>query len=184
LSRSVFLLIAINLLLCQLINSQSQDPYKFSLHLSSDNDAFSAARNFDRYYTYGAGIKLSFQADSLLGLQRLFSNKENYFFSVGIRSEGYTPSRFEFTGADPEEIELNMDRPFAGLLYGTFDVAYTFKDWFLRSELLLGVMGPSAQSKEIQDWIHDNITDDPRFDGWTLQMPDQLIVNLKCYSRI
>ncbi|WP_115462886.1 lipid A-modifier LpxR family protein [Winogradskyella aurantiaca] len=176
--RSVFALIIAYVLFCQLVNSQNQDPYKFSLHISSDNDAFSAARNFDRYYTYGAGIKLSFKADSILGLQRLFSNKEHYFFNAGIRSEGYTPSRFEFTGADPEEIELNMDRPFAGLLYGTFDVTYIFRDWFFKTELLLGVMGPSAQSKEIQDWIHDNITDDPRFDGWTLQMPDQLIANL------
>ena len=39
-------------------------------------------------------------------------------------------------------------------------------------------MGPTALSKEIQDWIHDNITDDALIDGWEFQMPDQLILNI------
>lgn len=176
-NKRLILVILSSLFWTYIISAQESDKYQYTLHINSDNDAFSPARNFDRYYTYGVGIELNFRSERLLGLERILKNKTDYFFNAGIRSEGYTPTRFEFNTADPDEIILNMDRPFAGLLYGNFGATYLFKNWFIKSELILGVMGPSAQSQEIQDWIHDNITDDPRIDGWSLQMPNQLILN-------
>lgn len=71
-----------------------------------------------------------------------------------------------------------MDRPFAGLLFGTLEANYIFKNYFIKTQALLGVMGPKALSKEIQDWIHDNITEDGLIDGWYLQIPNQLIANI------
>lgn len=45
-------------------------------------------------------------------------------------------------------------------------------------------MGPSSQAKEIQDLIHQNITGDLTFDGWSLQIPDEFLVNASAsYTR-
>ena len=169
----VFLSCSLNILI-----GQEQLNFKHSIEISTDNDAFNLWENFDRYYTYGAGLKFYFKAEKLLGLEKLFSKKQDYFFSASIRTEGYTPTRVQLSGLDPDEITLNIDRPFAGLLYGTFDGTYIFKNSFIKTELYLGIMGPTALSKEIQDWIHDNITDDALIDGWEFQMPDQLILNI------
>lgn len=155
--------------------AQEQQYYKFSLEISTDNDALGVTKNYDRYYTYGAGLRLFFKSEKLLGLQNLFSNKTDYFFSAGFRTEGYAPTRLDYSSIDEDDLEF--ERPFAGLLFGTFDVTYLFKNSFFRSELYLGVLGPSAKSEEIQSWIHKNITDDELVDGWQYQMPDQLILN-------
>lgn len=169
----VLLSVSLNILV-----AQEQENFKHRIEISTDNDAFNLWENFDRYYTYGAGIKYAFKSEKLLGLENLFSKKQDYFFSASIRSEGYTPTRVQLSELDPDEISINIDRPFAGLLYGTFDATYTFKNSFIKTELYLGIMGPTALSKEIQDWIHDNITDDDLIDGWEFQMPDQLILNI------
>ncbi|OZV68679.1 lipid A-modifier LpxR family protein [Winogradskyella aurantia] len=156
---------------------QSVDTYKYQLEVSTDNDAFIIWENFDRYYTYGAGFKFNFKAKRLLGLEKVFQNKSAYFFGAGIRSEGYTPTKEVFTIQEFSEEGFNFERPFAGLLFGTFNVNYLFTNAFIKAELYLGIMGPSAYSREIQDWIHENITDDDLINGWEFQIPDQAIIN-------
>ena len=177
-NKKLFLISALLSISLNILTGQEQENFKHSIEISTDNDAFNIWENFDRYYTYGVGIKFYFKAEKLLGLEKLFSKKQDYFFSTSIRSEGYTPTRVQLSGLDPDEIIINIDRPFAGLIYGTFDGTYTFKNSFIKTELYLGLMGPTALSKEIQDWIHDNITDDDLIDGWEFQMPDQLILNI------
>jgi hypothetical protein len=165
-------------LFCQSYGFAQEDKdFKFQLEISTDNDAFIIWENFDRYYTYGAGFKLNFKAKRLLGLENLFQDKSAYFFSAGIRSEGYTPTKETFTVQEFSEEGFNFERPFAGLLFGTFNVNYLFKNAFAKAELYLGIMGPSAYSREIQDWIHENITDDDLINGWEFQIPDQAIIN-------
>ncbi len=161
--------------------SQNNESFKFQAEINTDNDAFIIWENFDRYYTYGAGFRLAFKAKNLLGLQNLFKTKRDFFFSAGLRSEGYTPTRDDYSIVEIREEDFNFERPFAGLLFGTFDATYLFEQSFLRTELYLGIMGPSAYSREIQDWIHENITDDDLIDGWQFQIPDQLIINLNLY---
>lgn len=160
------------------IFGQEKEEYKFQLEASTSNDAFIVWENFDRYYTYGAGFKLRFKSKRLLGLEKLFPKKTNYFFSAGFRSEGYTPTRKPITISTFSEDTFNFERPFAGLLFGTFSAHYTFNETYVQTELFLGIMGPSAYSRNIQDWIHDYITDDDLIDGWQYQIPDQVIFNI------
>jgi lipid A 3-O-deacylase len=157
---------------------QEKDSFNYQLETSTANDAFIIWENFDRYYTYGVGFKLSFKANRVLGLQQIFKSKENYFFSIGVRSEGYTPTKEVYSDVEFSQSDFNFERPFAGLLYGTFSANYLFKSSYLRTELYAGIMGPSAYSREIQDWIHENITDDDLINGWEFQIPDQFIINL------
>ncbi|MEN8800248.1 MAG: lipid A-modifier LpxR family protein, partial [Flavobacteriaceae bacterium] len=145
---------------------------------NSDNDAFVAWENRDRYYTYGMGASLAFKAKNLLGLENWFSQKEYNFFRAGIRIEGYTPTNKVVSEEQLQGDSLIVfDRPFAGLLFGTLESTYTFKRSFFTTGVLLGIMGPSSGAGRLQRWIHDNVTDDDVFDGWRFQVPDQFIMN-------
>ena len=64
------------------------------------------------------------------------------------------------------------------MLYGTAGATYTFKQSFLKTELLAGIMGPSSYAREIQNWLHDQLPDSDEVEGWEYQIPDQAIVNI------
>ncbi|MDX1334030.1 MAG: DUF2219 family protein [Robiginitalea sp.] len=166
-------------LLCAVASfSQEADAYKYALGFKSDNDAYVAFENFDRFYTFGANIFFAWKPPRFLGLEKPLPKKKDYFFQLGLQQEGYTPTKKLVTALEVEQDSISFDRPFAGLLYGTLEGTYILERSFLKTAIQLGLMGPSALSKEMQDWIHENITGDGTFDGWAYQVPDQLILNL------
>jgi len=176
--KSVFLGSFLSLT-CSLASfSQDADNYKYALGFTSDNDAYVAFENFDRYYTFGASMFFALRPDRFMGLEKQFPEKKNYFFRFGIQSKGYTPTKKVVSALEAEQDSISFDRPFAGLFYGTLEGTYAFERSFLKAELLLGIMGPSALTKEMQDWIHENITGDGILDGWAYQVPDQMILNI------
>lgn len=159
-------------------SAQDNTPLKYAVEISSDNDAFALWGNLDRYYTFGIGSKFYLKTEKLLGLQKLFKHKTNYFFDFGLRSEGYTPTRQAYETSEILSDSLSFERPFAGLLYGTLQATYTFKHSFIKTELLLGIMGPSAFAQDIQNWIHKQLPDSDEVEGWEYQIPDQAIINI------
>ncbi|MFD2564737.1 lipid A-modifier LpxR family protein [Aquimarina rubra] len=162
------------------ISKAQEETYNSELKVIIDNDIFAVFRDSDRYYSYGMGLEYAFKTEKFLGLQNLFKNKKNVFYTLGLKLEGYTPSQVREFAATPEiEDRDDFDRPFAGLLYATLGTTYTFERSFLKSELLAGVIGPSSQAGEIQTWFHENITGDPVYDGWQFQLEDQFIFNFK-----
>ncbi len=160
------------------LSAQDNTGFKYSLELSLDNDAFVAWGSFDDYYSFGLGMKMAFRPKQFLGLERLLPNKKNFFIDMQLRSEGYTSGKRIVRLPDVEHDSISFERPFAGVLFGQLGAGYTFSRSFIKAELLLGVMGPSALARELQDWIHENITGDDVLDGWDFQIPDQLIFNL------
>ncbi|WP_345742937.1 lipid A-modifier LpxR family protein [Algibacter mikhailovii] len=171
-----FALILCLLSLTNIMYGQDDKEIKYALEISSDNDAFAIWENFDRYYTFGIGPKFYLKTEKLLGLQKLFKKKNDYFFEFGLRSEGYTPTRQSYDSTEPSD-SLSFDRPFAGLLYGTLKATYTFDQAFIKTEFLFGVMGPSAFAKEIQNWLHSQLPTSDEVEGWEYQIPDQAIIN-------
>ena len=160
------------------VSAQDNTSFKYSFELSSDNDAYVAWENLDRYYSFGVGMKMAFRPKQFLGLQRLLPNKKNFFIDILLKSEGYTATKQVVRRSDVEQDSVSFDRPFAGVLFGQLGISYTFTRSFIKAELLLGVMGPSSLTQELQDWIHENITVDDVLNGWEFQIPDQLIFNL------
>jgi len=159
----------------------SQDPqgsreFDKELSLVIDNDALVAWQDIDQYYSFGVGISFRFKSEKLLGLQNYFPNKAAYFFEVGLKVEGYTPSVKEVL--DFENRVISFDRPFAGVLYGALDVTYVFERSYFKGGVLLGVLGPASMADEFQGWFHENITDDITFDEWIFQLPNQPLLNL------
>jgi hypothetical protein len=158
--------------------AQDSVGYKYALGFTSDNDAYVTFENRDRYYTFGAGIFFALRPERFMGLEKQFAKKKDYFFRFRIQSEGYTPTKKVVTANEIAQDSISFDRPFAGVLYGALEGTYTFERSFLKAEFLLGIMGPSALTREMQDWIHENITGDGIFDGWDYQVPDQMIFNI------
>lgn len=179
--KTTFYFLFICLFIISAQKSRAQENiYKSELKVIVDNDIFAVFRDSDRYYSYGMGLEYAFKTEKFLGLQKLFKNKKNLFYTLGVRLEGYTPSQVRAFAFTPEiEDRDDFDRPFAGLLYATLGTTYTFERSFLKSEILAGVIGPSSQAGEIQTWFHENITGDPVYDGWQFQLEDQFIFNFK-----
>jgi hypothetical protein len=158
--------------------AQEKDSLNYIIEVSTDNDAFGIWKNFDRYYSFGMGVKFYIKSEKIIGLENLFSNKEQYFFDMELRSEGYTPTRKSYTTREVQNDSLMFERPFAGLLYSTIGATYSFKRSFIRTEFLIGIMGPSAKTEEIQNWFHSQLPDSDEIEGWEFQIPDQLLINI------
>ena len=88
----------------------------------------------------------------------------------------FTPKNLERMVPDP------VDRPYAGLLYGSVGVLGKRADGsFEQLQLLLGVVGPSSRAKEVQRGFHKLISAvDPK--GWDTQIRDRLAGEIR-YQR-
>lgn len=161
------------------LSAQDTTAYKNQLSFSTDNDIFVPGRDFDRYYSFGAKLGYQFKKGNFLGLQKLFLNKTDYFFSIDVSIEGYTSSNAEKFAATLEvEGPENFDRPWSGLLYAELGTTYSFQRSFFKLSVLGGIMGPSSQAGALQLYWHENISDDLQYEGWQFQNPDQLLLNV------
>lgn len=174
--RLIFICFFVLIYSLQCVNAQKETGFKYEISGIVDNDALLFGQASDRYYSFGMGLDIAFKKQQFLGLQKLFSKKQNYFFAIQIKSEGHTPS---YQIIDHSNLANNQfDRPFAGVLYGQLNGVYTFKNVVFRSGVLLGVMGPASFAKDIQWWYHTKVADEIIFEGWAYQVPNQIIYNL------
>jgi lipid A 3-O-deacylase len=85
----------------------------------------------------------------------------------------FTPKELTRSPPDPK------DRPYAGLLYGSFGVVGKRVDnSFEQLQLTLGIVGPSSRAKEVQRAYHKVISStDPK--GWDTQISDRFAAELR-----
>jgi hypothetical protein len=104
-------------------------------------------------------------------LERRRETRVNRRIGIGLGQDIYTPSDTDTSAPLPD------DRPYAGWLYGTMTLqsAYTndtgtsHLDTF---EIDLGVVGPAALGKQVQNTFHELINS-PRANGWKNQLPNE-----------
>ncbi len=104
---------------------------------------------------------------STVGVRSL-SPSENSF-SVGLRfgQSFYTPQDLDDPNLRPR------DRPYAGWLY-VGAVANWLQPRHMRTvQLDLGVVGPAAFAEEVQDFVHEYITDSREAQGWHHQIRNE-----------
>ena len=154
--------------LCQTKN------YKYEIGFKSDNDAYLATTQ-DRYYTNGLFIYLRTALKTPKDTARLL--KKILSFSIGQKM-------YNAHSGQTSNIE-KVDRPFAAYLYGSTALQLHYRnEKFLRAELQLGTIGPSALGKEGQELIH-NTVGFYRIDGWQYQVNDEFGINLNLdYQRL
>ncbi len=148
-------------------NINSDSYFRFSY----DNDFFSAT---DQYYTQGIDAELVLPQLKKFPASRILVNPKYAFtrYGIGLQHNGYTPSSIS-----SDDI-LYGNRPFAGcIMFKSFLTATdTLRKQRFSSSLHIGVIGPSAGAKEMQEGIHRalaNIT--PH--GWQHQIQNDLALN-------
>lgn len=140
--------------------------YKHELGFRSDNDAYLATKQ-DRYYTNGLFI----QFKSATKNKRDSTVKK--IWSINLGQELYNAR-----SGQVKTIE-NVDRPFAGYLYGGGSLQWLKpNENVLKLELQVGTIGPSALGRESQTILH-NTVGFYEVSGWQYQVNDEVGVNLK-----
>ncbi|WP_345955677.1 lipid A deacylase LpxR family protein [Mucilaginibacter sp. PAMB04168] len=138
----------------------------------SDNDSF-LAQGSDRYYTNGLFIFYRRGMD--------FKNPKlaNKVLGIEIGQKMYNP----ISGSVPDSTYI--DRPFAAYLYAGVNVNYLYRDESnLKLSAQIGVVGPSAKGKQVQEIIH-NTFGFYELNGWQYQIQNSFQVNLSAeYNRL
>ncbi|WP_338662719.1 lipid A deacylase LpxR family protein [Pararoseomonas sp. SCSIO 73927] len=147
-----------------------------TLSLTFENDFFGGGS--DRYYTNG--FLLSWRSPSV-GLPGPFSSMDQELdrllgpgqvrWGLSLGQNIYTPEETQRRVPDPR------DRPYAGYLYGAATVAHTAARTQTLAELQLGVVGPSALGRFVQNNYHDLIGV-ARAEGWEYQLKDEFAATL------
>jgi lipid A 3-O-deacylase len=154
------------------------------VRLQESNDLI-APDNGDRYFTQGlklemmaTGFKSLFRKVGLrpflVKIQDDSSHKDHY--SLSFNQSFYTPAN---TLADTI---IPNDRPFAGTLYVAFRnySVSAAKRLTVISQLSIGILGPMAAGKEMQNGVHSLLYGtDPKnaIKGWDFQLHNDIYLN-------
>ncbi|MCL7715027.1 lipid A deacylase LpxR family protein [Stenotrophomonas mori] len=151
-----------------------------------DNDLF-GGRHQDQGYTNGALLTLvspnlrDYTDDPCLPAPARWLNR---------RLERLHPGRFEqqnmivsigqglFTPTDRSRADLiEDDRPYAAALLANFGYNARTGNQLRTTQLALGVVGPAAQGKQVQDAVH-RLLHDEKFKGWQHQLHNEPVFRL------
>lgn len=150
----------------------AQKTYTNEIGIQSDNDSY-LLQGSDRYYTDGYYMFFRHALSTANS-----STLQNKVLGFEFGQKIYNPqsgSIADYNGVDQPQY---VDRPFAAYLYIGSTLNLLYKDESsLKLSAQLGVVGPAALGKPIQDWVHDNFG----FyhpSGWEYQIADDPELNL------
>ncbi|WP_036841660.1 lipid A deacylase LpxR family protein [Polaribacter sp. Hel_I_88] len=145
-------------------NVISQEKFSKEISFITDNDLY-VSFNRDRYYTNGMFLNYRYITKN----ENLKLEKKIFEWEIG--HEMFTPNKSIVQTIDEH------DRPFAGHLYGSFGVKNVYKNnKILNYTLQVGVIGPNAFGKELQDFIH-GIYGFQKATGWQFQIKNAFALN-------
>jgi len=146
--------------------------------IETDNDSY-LLQGSDRYYTDG----IFFYYRHALTVKDN-SNLQNKVLGFEMGQKIFNPQSGSifYNGADQPSL---IDRPFAAYLYVGSTLNFLYKDESnLKIGAQLGVVGPDAFGKQVQDFVHDNFG----FyhpSGWEYQINNDFEINLSAeYNRL
>jgi hypothetical protein len=143
----------------------SQEKFSKQVSFRTENDLYVSSQK-DRYYTNGVFLNYKYLSKSKK------ENQEKRILEWQIGHEMYTPFRAIVTSV------LDHDRPFASYLFGSFGVSRVYKNnRILNTTIQIGVIGPNAFGKELQDFIHD-LYGFKKAIGWQYQIQNAFGLNL------
>jgi lipid A 3-O-deacylase len=136
-----------------------------------ENDAVSTLRGTsDQYYTSGLRLGWTSGTDQVPGalsrIGRALWGDGVQRISFDLSQSVFTPRNTQISPPDPH------DRPYAGWLNGTFSLLQDKDDSRSILAVSLGVVGPSALGRQVQNGFHDLIGDTPNR-GWHFQLQDE-----------
>lgn len=145
--------------------------------IQGENDAVTTLKGTsDQYYTSGLRINWTSGTDNLPGpfamINRTLLGEGMQRMSLGVQQLIFTPSNTQTPNPSPR------DRPYAGLLLGTINM---INDTDLSRSVFgiqLGVMGPDALGRQLQNGFHGAIGDTSNL-GWHHQLANQPIFQVQ-----
>ncbi|NVJ88823.1 MAG: lipid A deacylase LpxR family protein [Flavobacteriaceae bacterium] len=141
-----------------------QEKFSKEISLITDNDLYVSTKR-DRYYTSGFFLNYRYLTD-------VSSDKiEKKIIELQLGQELYNPNK-------PNVKDLSEhDRPFAAYLYASYGVSRIYKkNRIFNTSLQVGVIGPNAFGKEVQNFIHD-IYGFEEATGWQYQISNAIGLN-------
>lgn len=141
--------------------------YKSEFGFRSENDSY-LAQGQDRYYTNGLSLHFRSAIDQST-LRNLKLNKVIWEIEAGQKI---------FNPQSGSILDINfIDRPFAAYLYGSAAAHFLYNsETNLKLSLQVGTVGPAAQGREAQEFLHDNFGF-YKIDGWQWQVNNELGIN-------
>lgn len=175
------------LLLCLLqknVFASSCEHRQTSLVVENDS-ALTLGGGTDRFYSNGLEISYRCQHDTnAKEYQPNLAHRSLKWFTSDVDifrvNRGLKIGQKVFTSSDlslqPEEIDINRDRPYAGWSYvSIFFEAETILDRYIKHEFSVGCVGPCSQAEEIQTEWHELFGFiEPQ--GWDLQINNLLVL--------
>lgn len=143
--------------------------------LQDENASISAGKPTDRLYTNG--LRLGWTSptgavpDFLAALGRTLWGGGQQRIGFDLSQQIYTPVGTDRPIPDPR------DRPYAGLLLGNLSLLSDTEDTRSVLMLSLGLVGPDAGGRQIQNGFHDLIGQ-AHTRGWSRQIPDTPAIEL------
>lgn len=188
--QRVLFFIVLGLLFAQPVQSKDDDKWQAIFQL--DNDLFSGS---DRDYTNG--VRFAFikeideesVANSFLkrNLRKIVTDNERvsplrywllpqaddvrFAWGVGLTQLMFTPE--DFTALSAPEGE----RPYAGWLGLEYSLHAKNESKVNSITLSVGVTGEDSFAQESQEWVHENLSGSPQFQGWDSQIPGEVTLN-------
>ncbi len=151
-----------------------------------DNDLFGGTQQ-DQGYTNGAMLTLvspnlaDYTADPCLPAPARWLNRHLERLQPGGFEQQnmiFSLAQGLFTPTDNTRTDLIADdRPYAGVLLANFGYNARNGSRLRTTQLALGMVGPSAQGKQVQDAVH-NLLGDEKFMGWDNQLHDEPVFRL------
>lgn len=142
---------------------------KYILNLNWENDAFLGEES-----GYTNGTRISYVSsekyapkfvETISDYIPLLSNQGNKRMSLATGHSIFTPFKVNESPPSPN------DRPYAAWAYGSFGILSDTGKSLDNLTLTLGVVGPSAGGKELQNQAHSVIAAKPK--GWNYQLEDE-----------
>jgi lipid A 3-O-deacylase len=144
--------------------------------LQDENASVSSGKLTDRYYVNGLRLGWTSAPDSVPGF--LTGVGQAVWGSDGQLRFGFNLSQQIFTPADTASTNPpSNDRPYAGVLLGTFALQRDVPDSRSTLSLGLGVVGPWALGEQVQNGFHD-VIGQGHTNGWHAQLHNEPAVQL------
>jgi hypothetical protein len=147
-------------------------PQKKIITVVMENDSLGGGT--DRNYTSGIRINymdvgakfpdIAHKIDRLVPTFRI-NKTSSIYYSLGHNI--YTPRDITQKTANP------LDRPWAGLLYGSMGMVTMTDNHTDEVEATVGVVGPLAMGGWAQKFAHKHLTDSPKPQGWSHQLKNE-----------
>jgi len=167
-----FLSVVFTLLIFTSLNLNADEWKLKNISLQTENDA--DIRD-DGAYTYGSALGALFYRNDINNSAlhipfTSYKNSDNYI-SFNIAHQMYTPQDFE----NPNLIK--NDRPYAGYLYLQTALHQSKNNTLKSLTLQIGMVGPVAGMKEVQELIH-SLIGSPTPQGWDNQLKNEFIFQI------